>query len=473
MEARLLEGHGQAHDAPGPPAVAHDLRARAARDADLVAVHGARAEDVACEVGIRQRPASEADDARPAALDQSRGHVWEVMPQPRVPAADDHRVRPGLLDVPRDARQARHARQRVLRRLRPARQRPVRRAVHVRVEVRVARGDVHARHAGLGEPPHQADRLGEVRLRGVVSVHAPAVRMRDGVVHVQSRGHLDAVADGVAHLGDRLAEHPRASGIVAAIAAVVAHERGEQLAQQVAVAALDVDRVEAHLGRQPRRTDERLLQPLKLLVADQRVIRRQRVARVEHGRMVRDDRLRAPARPAVPTGMGELKNAHGPMPDGLVGRGVGGAQHLAEHPGGGGVEPELAGIGAAFGDDGARLPPDEARAAGGESAIAADGQLGGRPGGGGVAAFHRLGGESVGDGQPPPAHRLREQAQIVPDRQVQPLAGDVGSEFFEAAVGKPVGRDHRASRRPQRPGEHHPCGGAVAGRAKPARPVPH
>ena len=79
---------------------------------------------------------------------------------------------------------------------------------------------------------------------------------------------MQRVADARADLREDVADEARAAVEVAAVAAV-ARAGAEQFVQQVGVALLDVDEVEADVAREHRGFDEAILELLELVVGDQ------------------------------------------------------------------------------------------------------------------------------------------------------------------------------------------------------------
>ncbi len=144
----------------------------------------------------------------------------------------------------------------------------------VRVEVRAAHRDVDQRDAAVAQESDQAQWLLKVRrLRPVgVCPEAPIVgafsdrtanvlivrRERRTVVDVHARCEDETAADAVADLAQDVRDETRARCEVAPVGAS-SRPRGEQLVQQVCVALLDVDEVEADVACQRCCVDEPIL----------------------------------------------------------------------------------------------------------------------------------------------------------------------------------------------------------------------
>ena len=127
-------------------------------------------------------------------------------------------------------------------------------------------------HYGIQVTADQADRLGRVPRAHIFRVDAPTVRVSDGVVGIEATGDLDRIPQGLADPSDRLPEESRAVFVGPAVAAVLARERGEQFADEVPVAALDVDGVEAGLSRPSSRLNIGILEGVQLLIRNQRMV---------------------------------------------------------------------------------------------------------------------------------------------------------------------------------------------------------
>ena len=178
----------------------------------------------------------------------------------------------------------------------------------------------------------------------------------------------------------------------------------QQLVEQVAMALLDVDEVEADPEGQPGRLDVAVLEAVELVVGDEGIIGAGGPSRWPCRRRC-GDRAAGRAGPgaAVGTSSGRSGSAAGRRAGRRRGRSPRrwACRRLAEHPlegrGGGSADDELAGIGPAFRDDRGGLAPDQLGPAGAEAAVAAEGQLARAAVGLAVAALHRLDRQPVAD----------------------------------------------------------------------------
>jgi len=353
-----------AYDAPAAPAVAHDLRARAARHADFVRVHLAGFQDVPREVRIRKRPTAQPAKARPAVGDNARCEVREVLPQPGIARTDHGQAGVGLLDVANDRNQPGHAGQRPFRHVRPVGYQPVCRPIDVRIEVRIGNRDIRTVDAAFREVGQQAVRLGQVRPAHVGLVHPPPIGILDRVVGVHAACHLETIPHGLVDLLGGLAKHARAVFEAAAVSTVFPREPSQQFADEVSVATLYVHGVEADHGCELSGADKGVLEGVQLLVGDERIVRRQLVRGVEHFAVMADDRRGNAFGATVAAGVRQLKHADNLVPHRLS-RGLpGGVEHVRECRDIVFPQPQLARVGPAFAYDRAGLPPDQPRPAG-------------------------------------------------------------------------------------------------------------
>ena len=224
-------------------------------------------EDVGGERRVREHHPAEADHRRAAAVRRpparrsgSQSCRYEYAPPTTVSAGC------ACGELGGGGELAGHADERVLGRVVAVRRREVRRPLHVRVVVRAAGGDAHEPDAELGEGRAERVRLGEVDAEpGAVAAERvagtgrrppgrPGRRRRRRTARRSNADSRTAIASPGARgadAGDDGAEEARAAGEVAAVAAGPV-ARAEQLVEEVAVAVLHVDEVEAGVGREHR-----------------------------------------------------------------------------------------------------------------------------------------------------------------------------------------------------------------------------
>src|SRR5262249_30328662 len=152
----------------------------------------------------------------------------------------------------------------------------------------------------------------------------------------------------------------------------------EQLAEQVAVALLQVDEIEPGAERERGRLDVTILEAIQLVVGDQRVIGPRRGAgglvddrpRIEQRVVLRKD----PPGDAVAARVRELEADEevGIVAPRLAMRGAANLEEVLQSADMALVADELTRVGPPFRDDGGGLAPNELRAAGAETLIAAD-----------------------------------------------------------------------------------------------------
>ena len=408
-----------ADDAACGRAGAHQLGTLAARDAALVRLHGALGEDVVRELRVSECLAAKACDGAHAGFQLACCKVGGELAQIAQAGRDDLELRVGTLDLADTVRHAGNAFERMLlRHIRAA----VIRAVNVRVEVRVADGNVQQLHAHLPvQDTHQLERLGQVDLGALALAHTPAIRMREAVIHVQAGGDDEIAAGGRLCRCNAAAKQ---TGAVLERAAEVALTVvcGEQLAVEVAVAALDVHAVKARLLGQRGRYAELVDQAVQILVG-QDAVGCDRPVALEDWVVVRDKRRRHALRLGVAAGMGRLHDDDGleaVLPEA-------GLLHIVNEPlvvvqivpG----QPELARVCAALRRDGYGLGPDQARARAGKAVVAAQGQLSRTAVRRAVAALHRLDGDAVVHGLGTELDLALQRLEAVGQRQPDTDAG--------------------------------------------------
>ncbi len=98
------------------------------------------------------------------------------------------------------------------------------------------------------------------------------------------------------------------------------------------------------------------------------------------------------------------------------------------------IDQKLTGIGPAFGDDRAGLPPDQLGPAGAEAAVAAEGQLARRAIGLPVAAFHRLNRQPVANPAASDIQRLQKRREIGAQFHSQAKCSGRGEEILTRLV---------------------------------------
>ena len=177
---------------------------------------------------------------------------------------------------------------------------------------RDAQGQRQEADAGAGEKPDDSPGFGQVDPLRLVGVHPEAEGKGNGVRR-REPARDETVRDLVPDEPDGLEEQARPVLERAAVAAVLAVVGGQRLRDEVAVAGLDVDAVEARRGGQVGRLDEIVPDRDELFVGNERVVGRQAVEGIEVG-IVLDD-----PRPGRPLGLREtarvrqLQNEEGPV----------------------------------------------------------------------------------------------------------------------------------------------------------------
>ena len=192
------------------------------------------------------------------------------------------------------------------------------------------------------------------------------------------------------------------------------------------MALLQVDEVEAGAGGDLGGLDVAVLEAVEFVVGDQRGLGVGAPAgpAIDHGPRVEGAIVLGKGRSgdAVSARMRELEADEqvGVVAPGVaVGRSAG-LQQPGEAVEVFGVAEQLPGVGAAFGDDGGGLAPDEFRAAVAEATIATERQLAGMAVVGGVAAFHRVDRQAVADVTAADGDRPGERLEVVAQAEVEP-----------------------------------------------------
>ncbi len=385
----------------------------------------------------------------------------DVVLEVGVARADERQVGHGLLrlaagvDLPPDADE------RVLRRRVAVRRRKGRRPLDVRHRIRTAGGQVHRAHAEIAEHPQQLDRLGQVVGQRVRLIHAEAAvvgqgarereRLAVAVHHLpghdieQREPHADQQPRALRlYPLDERGEQPRAAREVTPPASRPAAGR-EELVEEIPVAGLDIDHVEAGRFGVAGRREVGLDQPLDVGIGEQAggVARVNAVAGVEQRMMVGDPRDAARGHGlAEPPGVGELQGhdqvvvAAKPVAMGRLHLGEQGREPRAAA----GRRAELVGVGPALGLHGHGLAsPDQLGAAEPEVPPAAEENLGGGAVGAAVPALHRMDAPAVADGPTAERERLGERRaggggeRRVVERNRRGERGEVRAEFVNGA----------------------------------------
>ena len=265
----------------------------------------------------------------------------------------------------------------------------------MRVEIRVADGHVKQLHAQLlVQATDQLERLGQVDLGAALRAHAPAVRMDKAVVYVQAGGDNEVLTRGVHRIFDAVAQQAGAV-FQAAAERALAGVGGEQLAVQVAVAALDVHAVKACALGQLCRLAELFLERHQIVVR-QDAVGRDRVVALKNRVVVRDQRRRRAVRLGIAAGMRRLHNDHR-LEAVFLHAGLLDIRHeFLERRKVFLMQPELARVGTALLHDRDRLCPDQPGAAPGETVVPPQGQRVRTAVRRAVAALHRLDSDRVG-----------------------------------------------------------------------------
>ena len=199
------------------------------------------------------------------------------------------------------------------------------------------------------------------------------------------------------------------------------------------MAALDIHSIIAARVGQARRLDVAILQAVQLVVADQGVVIGDLLHAIQDAVVMGQDRLGPVHRPAIAAGLGQLQHGKGRIV-GAVGLTAGGQGIAAQFRKGGGVagvQPELAGIGAALGRHGGGLEPEQAAAATGKALVAPDGQFAGAAVVGAVAALHGVHGQGVGRPAPADGHGSGQYGEVLADGQVQVQIIGAGAQLGE------------------------------------------
>ena len=283
------------------------------------------------------------------------------------------------------------------------------------------------------EPREETDRLVEIDLRRIVAVDTEAAVVRSaGVARPRHPAAVEGlpgngveerepnadkeVRTGRADPADEVGEEPRPAVEIPPIPPLAA-PRGEKLVNEVAMAGLEVDHVEAGGGGEPGGRDVGLDERLDLGVGENAArIGRRAVAGVEEWMVKRDPWLPRPGGGlAEPAGVGELEGDD-EIVIATVGLAVGGSNGVEEQaeavaPQGGG--DELARVGPPGGDDRHRLPsPHELCPADPEVAPPSQERFGGKPVRGGVPALHRVDRPAVADHPAADRHRPRQRRAL-------------------------------------------------------------
>ena len=280
------------------------------------------------------------------------------------------------------------------------------------------------------EPREETDRLVEIDLRRIVAVDTEAAVVRcAGVVGPRHPAAVEGlpgnrveerepnadeeVRTGRADPADEVGEEPRSTVEIPPIPPLTA-PRGEELVDEIAMAGLEVDHVEAGGGGESGGRDVVFYERLDFGVGEDaaRIVRRA-VAGVEEWMVERDPRLPRPGGGlAEPAGVRQLEGDD-EIVVGAVGLAVGGADGVEEQaeaiaPQGGG--DELARVGPPGGDDRHRLPsPHELCPADPEVAPPSQEWVAREPVRGGVPALHRVDGPAVADHPVADRHRPRQR----------------------------------------------------------------
>lgn len=331
-------------------------------------VKSAGLEQVGGRVGI--------GDAGPAKPHQAAGTVLKVcgsgigdeLPQPAISGADNRDISGSLLDRLCNGEQPGNAFQRMFFWDRAAFGRQVKGPRDLRVAViGIAGGAAQQGRACLDQSFGQADGFFRIPAGRTVCRAAEAVWIGVGVEGVEPAGDDHSAA----YLGpDGVDDGKQKAAAVFKGAAVFSFPAagGQQFAQQIPVAGLDVHAVIAAGFRQPCAVYIMFDQPVQIVVADGGSVRRKAEGRIQPRVVLGDDRLSLkPIGTGVAAGMGKLQNVEGMEAMG----GSGGFADRVHQPGKAGLvlfgQHHLRGIGPAFGDDGAGFPPKQAGASGGKT----------------------------------------------------------------------------------------------------------
>ena len=429
---RLVD-RGVAGDAAAPAPIPHDLRAGTAGDTDFFGVKPTVGRQLTHAIRVGKGHAAQPHQGDPPLADVGGGEVGEELPQPGVAAPDHRHFWGGLLNLPHDADKAGDPLEGRFRRHRGAGRGQVEGTVDVGIEVRIPNGDVDQGRALRLQKTHQFLGFPQIRLGGIVLGDAEPIGKGHGVINVQPGGD-DEVRNGLADLGHDIAEEPSAILEGTAIAAVRAGVRGVQLGDEIAVAGLHVHPIETSPVGALGGLDVFVLQAFEFVVADEGVVGRKLMRGVEEGGMMGDDRVGLTAGPAVAAGVGQLDNEQGPVkgPIRLARRVQGLVHQLGKGRGRFGVQPELARVGPALGNDRRGLHPEQAGSPAGEAPVTPEGQFVGRTFGGPVAPLHRQHHKTIGEGESAHPERLQERRQVVGQFQVEAKLSD----FLAQLVGR-------------------------------------
>ncbi len=333
--------------------------------------------------------------------------------------------------------------------------------------------DVEEPATGALEIVEQAVRFAQID--GSVGSGAEAPGRRQGIGQRDTGRQAQVGAGGSNAVDDPEHDTGPVGQIGAAETAAAAGTGGEQIVQDVAVAGLDVDGIEAGPGSQTGGGDKALDQGLEIVIGEH--LCRLRPG-IEMGIDRRHQGLRFAGRSAETARMGELEDEQRAVvgAESRPGAVADGLDQLGESPDGGRIEQELTGIRAPLGNHRRGLEPDQTAAPLGVAEIAPPGRFCGRTVGCGIEAFHRVHPQPVG--QPHPAgtgqgqlDRFEKRLQLLAPGKVEPqFAGQV-QEVVGVAQGE---RTHTrfTPRRRARPrwhsGHRGPAGGgARRGRARP------
>ncbi len=163
--------------------VAHDLCAGAAAYTHFLRIHFAIVENVFCIIGIREGHTPGTDQGGQAVAFVCRRNIRKKSSQPAITRADHGNIGELLLNFTRQVDEPVDTHQRMFRLLVSAHNRFIEGPAHMRVVIWIRYRDIHQPKATLSQQPDQLLRLGQVRLRIIVFVDGPAVRIRNSVVN--------------------------------------------------------------------------------------------------------------------------------------------------------------------------------------------------------------------------------------------------------------------------------------------------